>query len=562
MNLKKNNIVKSLIISFLAIILISLVSSTVFADEINERNLTNDTQVNTANLNLSVENNDENFENTTTFISLLTTDNGTPISGKTINFFINDQIIGSNTTNDSGIAIHSCSFDFQENSIYQIKVNFIGDEEFLNSTSVITYTTNSNNSSVANTTENETENSTKNNQSLEPTLTINLSSEAINLEENITLTAILKDNENNPIYGEIKFYINDILNESIYTDENGEAIYILTPKEIGNYNIKAIFTGNENITEINSTTKTLSVINNTKNESLNYLNSTLNLTTNSNSIKGGNKLVFTANLTDSSNENPIANKSISFYQNGKLIGSNITNEDGIAKLYFIVKPKTTIGKCKINCIFQGDESTNESESLNKTISILKPNSKLVFSFSPVPTYTDDKISFSGKLTYANKEAINGKTVKVYYKKTLLGTGKTNNKGIAKISIKFKYIGNFKITAKFTGDSKVEATSTSDYLKIERRVFKYSTKTKDSSKKKIFTRQITGTNLGSTIKIKTFKINLKSLRKIGYISKISTTKDISVSLSRSYILTVTLKNIKPYSYTKAKQIIKIEVTKPK
>ncbi|MEW6011111.1 MAG: Ig-like domain repeat protein [Euryarchaeota archaeon] len=260
----------------------------------------------------------------------LTDDDGIPLEGKTIDFYVDDTLVGSAITNSEGLATLEYIIT-QTKGQYTTKAVFEGYECYLASTD------------YAN-------------------LDVEFSTALITVE-NVTIcplgkpivTAKLTDLEGNPLPGRtIKFSINPET-EGV-TNAQGIALGIFDPLPLGTYNVNALFEGDSEYAAVDA-------------------NSTLNVTPDEfptiltlNNVKGskGDQVTLRATLTDEDGI-PLPGQNIDFYVNGVYVGSALTNAAGVATLLYTITQNA--GTYTISAVFGGFECYQAS-SAEATLEVL------------------------------------------------------------------------------------------------------------------------------------------------------------------------------------------------
>lgn len=156
-------------------------------------------------------------------------------------------------------------------------------------------------------------------------------------------------------------------------------------------------------------------------------------------------------LVDSKN-NPIAGQTVTFKFNGKTYIPK-TDRNGIAKVKVSFSSKKTY---VITFAFGGTDNYKASKTTSKII-VKTGSKKSKIQSSNMKVKKNKKKTFKFKLTSSNGKAlanqkvivkVNGKT------KTL----KTNKKGMAKLSVKFKKVKKYKVNIKFLGNAQYKPVS--------------------------------------------------------------------------------------------------------
>lgn len=238
--------------------------------------------------------------------------------------------------------------------------------------------------------------------------------------EDITISAELKDEFYKGLPGQLVIF--KISNSNIVTaitDNNGRATikYHLNMKP-GHYVLEAIFNGTESYNE-NETTSNLII--NPARTSIIIDNIT---------AQRGQKVIIKATLKDQFNK-PVPMEKITFLLNNTIIGTGLTDNNGIAVLKYKITQK--IGKYSIIAIYHGNEnytSVNNTGTLKVPqadlyIPIINPkNHKLVELFTVTYKLGNQKMDNSEKVTIKIKlpkkflpGKINGDGEWTYNKKT-------------------------------------------------------------------------------------------------------------------------------------------------
>ncbi|WP_405291582.1 hypothetical protein [Methanobrevibacter sp.] len=271
--------------------------------------------------------------------------------------------------------------------------------------------------------------------------TIELEEKTFIVSDLKSIRAVLKDSEgkvlaNKPIV---------INNQTLTTDENGCVSLELNLTEVGEYNVYAYFSGDEDYIA-NYETSSVNVVK--QNTTLTAQNKTFVVT-------ATNKQ-FSVILKDI-NDNPLANKTIIIYVNGKTY-KRTTNDNGQAILKVSFAVKTYVA----NVDFEGDDLYASSNAV-ATIKINKAKTTITapkknFKKSAITKKVTVTLKSSGKAVSKKKVTIkvNGKT----YKKT------TNSKGQVTVNVKLTAKKTYTYTVKFAGDSKYKAVSKKSTIKIK------------------------------------------------------------------------------------------------
>ena len=195
---------------------------------------------------------------------------------------------------------------------------------------------------------------------LDTSLIITTTQEIIGLGESIILTSTLRASYDDTTVVDVdlsgvltgatvKFYNGTTLLGTAITDLNGIATYTYTPSQLGNFTFHTVFEGTENFTNCTSNNVNITVINAQTSLILQADKSSLSHYDNDN-------CVLTATLLGS-NGNGVSGEEIVFKANGELLGTVITNDNGVSQCTY---QSTGVGDVTI---------TVECMNLTKTLSI-------------------------------------------------------------------------------------------------------------------------------------------------------------------------------------------------
>ena len=310
---------------------------------------------------------------------------------KTINFYVNGTLVGSNTTNAAGTATLSYTI-VQGIGIYQILAQFPGDTIYNASSSNNTLTVNG----------------------ITTSLTVDPKSGYFG--DLVNLTATLKDNVNLPLSGKnITFSVNGTVVGSVLTDVSGIATlpYTIT-QGAGIYPIFAQFAGDTTYLSKNAT----------NNLTVNFTPTNMSVTP----VTGyyGDLVNLTANLTDSVHGVPVVGKNVTFSVNGSSVGSALTDASGLATLGYNVA--LTMGSYQILAAFAGDTIFSGSSNNSNLIVNQIPTNLII---SPVSGYYGYLVNLTATLTdLHNNITVAGKNVSFSFDGTVIGSALTDASGIA------------------------------------------------------------------------------------------------------------------------------------
>lgn len=216
---------------------------------------------------------------------------------------------------------------------------------------------------------------------LDTSLVITTTQEIIKLGESIILTSTLRASYDDTTVVDVdlsgvltgatvKFYNGTTLLGTAITDLNGIATYTYTPSQLGNFTFHTVFEGTENFTNCNSNNVNITVINAPTSLVLEADKSILSHYDNDN-------CTLTATLLDSNN-NGVSGKEIVFKANGGVLGTVITNDNGVAQCTYqstgvgdvtiTAEGMALQGTCSIeDCIIANVNASYTGTSTNDTV---------------------------------------------------------------------------------------------------------------------------------------------------------------------------------------------------
>lgn len=325
-------------------------------------------------------------------VATLKDGNNLALNGKTIKFWVNGNLVGTATTNGTGVASIPYTIT-QDPGSFTVTAQFLGDDVYTgcNGTGSLLVVSNLKNT------------------------TITLKPVSGYVGDTVNYTATLHDVDGNTISGKtVEFYVNGTSIGSSVTDSNGVAnlVYKLSQSH-GIYTIMAMFLQDGSYLSCNSTNSLQVNLIPTK------------LVVNSATAVPGLAVNLGATLTDIHNNSPLTGKVVKFFLNGVAIGTGTTNSNGLVSLVYVVLQTT--GNYIISATFDGDTSYAASNNTNN----LQVNLTLTnITIKPVTGYKGDKINLTATLKDKNGTPLSGKTINFYVNGTLLGTGTTNTDGTA------------------------------------------------------------------------------------------------------------------------------------
>ncbi len=270
---------------------------------------------------------------------------------------------------------------------------------------------------------------------------------------NLNLVATLRDNTNKPISGKtVCFYVEGVEVGDAQTDVNGVATWVYKVSQTVNinYNLMVKFLGDDDFNKTEATTL-LEIIPEKTVLSLTPLSSYTCANT-----------CLKASLYDEDG-NCISDKLISFFVNGKLLGTTTTDSEGIGTLICAINsPGSYILSAQYT---DGVDYSSSSDSKSWTVYLV--SSKLIF--KSMKSYYGDKLKLSATLlNTANNLVVSSRTVYFYVNGKLVGSGLTNASGIASYSYLVKNVaGSYSLRAEYKNDNLYSGSSYSTILTVQK-----------------------------------------------------------------------------------------------
>ena len=349
-------------------------------------------------------------------IATIKNNNGTVLSGKTIPFLVNGNLVGSAVTSTTGTATLPYTIT-QSSGTYTITAQYAQDTTYAASSNTNTLTVSHtptrlvlNGSAMVN----SDVDSVSPNDVKTASNTVNTGVTGYNGSK-VDLTAELTDNANNPLSGQIiHFYINGVAINTVITNTQGIASipYTITQSS-GTYTIQAQYL-QDSIYSPSNSTNTLTVP-----------HTPTKLIVGSISSYYRNDVVLTAKLVNVNNLS-LSGKSINFSVNGKYIGSASTNASGTATYNYVIQQ--TFGKYVISAQYL-TTSVYAGTSSSNYLTVMHAPTKLVL--NPASGLKGNKINLTAKLIDThNNLPLHGETIYFSVNGVVVGSAITNSLGIA------------------------------------------------------------------------------------------------------------------------------------
>ncbi|MBR3214273.1 MAG: Ig-like domain repeat protein [Methanosphaera sp.] len=161
-------------------------------------------------------------------------------------------------------------------------------------------------------------------------------------------------------------------------------------------------------------------------------------------IGGSTSLTATVTLED---ETPAVGRSVSFFDGETLIGSSVTDSNGVASYTYA---PLSVGSCTLTAQCGGVESSSVTVSVNKITPTIS------FATNKSTVEINESYTLSGVLS-----AGQSKSVKIYEGGTLLDTVTTGSGGAFSKSVSKSAVGSFTYSAVFEGDTSYNSVTSSN-----------------------------------------------------------------------------------------------------
>lgn len=280
------------------------------------------------------------------------------------------------------------------------------------------------------------------------TVALSLSSSTVTLGNSVTLTATVLDDET-PVTGEtVTFKAGSTTLGTGTTNSSGIATYSYTTNTAGTLSLTASYD------RVTSTPVTLTV---------NKKTPTVTLTASSSTYILLQNIVLTATVKDGNTG--ISGVEVTCHHSGYSSGTQTatTNSSGVATFTYTGQG---VGTHTFNCTTTADESYSSVTSSDVTVTMSKRPTSVSLSLSPSTIYVDGSSTATATLTQSSTP-MSGATLTFKDGSTTLGTGTTNNNGVATYTISGLSSGSHSITATYDGNSTYDSsTSTAQTLTVQ------------------------------------------------------------------------------------------------
>jgi hypothetical protein len=377
---------------------------------------------------------------TVNLAATLKKDDGTPLIGETIKFSVNSTVLGSPTTNASGIASIQYTFPSSPGT-HVIKAEYAETAKYAGSIDTTTRKT-----AIYKT-------------SLRLTITPPTN---LKVDQTITLSATLKDQSNTPLQSKkIDYYIDSQPVGSALTNSNGVSSITYSPSEASpsdGWEVEAQYAGDG---PYSSSVDTVIIV-------VNKLATTLTLTVTPTTIAFGQTIIMTAILKDE-NTKAVPNSNIDYYikvGQWTKVGSKTTDGNGVAPLDYIL---TTTGTLLVKANYTGSSKYFGAEYIDQDIiTVLKLNTTLALSM-PTTAKVEQTITILATLEDQNQQPIPDVTIEYDLLTGVLeqpiGSAKTDQTGVASLPYNLTSAGTFQIRATYKENMQYQGISESKTLTV-------------------------------------------------------------------------------------------------
>ena len=283
------------------------------------------------------------------------------------------------------------------------------------------------------------------------TLTVQADKETYYAGETVNITGKLVDGQNNNITNAaIAIYINAKLNTTVYTNNSGEYVYVISDVAAGEYIIHAVYDGITNVIIGDDDTTSYNV---------EKMPTTVEITLPS-SVEVFVPFDIEVTLTNNTaNTNAISGKTVIITVNDQVISNvPVTNTTGQITVSYTPQNNETL---VIKAVFEDDYyyiGSNDTKTLSaENINI--SNSTLTVNVNQSQLYVDESIEITGKLTDGLNNPIATADVKIYINNELITTVETNRNGEYSYNIDNLIKGSYDVSVVYDGIEYVIRNST-------------------------------------------------------------------------------------------------------
>jgi hypothetical protein len=253
----------------------------------------------------------------------------------------------------------------------------------------------------------------------------------------------------------VQFRINGTLINTDQTDANGLAIiFYRLPESLG--------TGNKTITATMLGDGTYNGSTDTATLTVNKANTNFTLPAASGAI--GQTVALTATLRRTPDSELLSGKTVTFKVNGTVIGTAVTNANGVATFNYAIPASLGVGNRTLSVEFAGDTLHNPS-SANSTLTVNKANTAMIV--DSVTGTIGQSVNLTATLRRTTDNVLlTGRTVTFKLNGLVIGTAVTNVSGVAILmwTVTNGSLGSNTLGAEFAGDTLYNASSSTANFK--------------------------------------------------------------------------------------------------
>lgn len=214
---------------------------------------------------------------------------------------------------------------------------------------------------------------------------------------------------------------------------------------IGSHNITAVYGGDSSF---NGSTSPIVI------QVVNKGSTTTTVISSFNPSFQGQGVTFTATINGVSPSTGTPSGTVTFKDDASTLGTGTVSGNTAS----FSTTGLAIGSHTISASYGGDGNFNSSTSSNLNQVVNDPSTSLVLSSSANPSTFNQSVTFTAKLSDAGGNHLSGKSVTFTDGVTTLGTAITNSGGNAALSTSALTAGTHSITASYSGDSGLTASS--------------------------------------------------------------------------------------------------------
>jgi Bacterial Ig-like domain (group 3) len=261
------------------------------------------------------------------------------------------------------------------------------------------------------------------------------------LGDSATFTATIKSELGVPADGELVTFTDSGVTIGTAPLTKGVANFITSSLSLGTHNIAAVYNGDP----VFSTSTSITV-----HHTVNPADSTTVLTSSLNPSNYGQNVTFTATVSSSAG---VPDGSITFQQNGTVIGTVNLNSNGVATFSDSV---LGVGSHNVIAKYSGSTDYDNSQSSTLVQVVNKTSTTMSLKLSPNPGSTTQSVTMTATVTSSG--GIPAGSVSFSDGSTSLGSSSLNSKGVATFTHTFKTTGSHSITANYKGSGSFNTSS--------------------------------------------------------------------------------------------------------